>query len=174
MRAGGARCGCVQHADTYITSRPAPRSLGRGWPWPFSCTHLLLLLRSAPARRSCTASASADCVRAHASAGLLPALQKNRDKYGRVVGVCSLNGEDLNGWLVEQGLAVAYRWVLLRPLGLLVCNLTSVPGCGGGLPGWRCAVAGAAECGPRSTSHQGCCVWQAAGPPATHPCRPRS
>ncbi len=66
---------------------------------------------------------------------LLPALQKNRDKYGRVVGVCSLNGEDLNGWLVEQGLAVAYRWVVLRPLDLLVCNLTSVPGCGGGLPG---------------------------------------
>lgn len=37
--------------------------------------------------------------------------QKNRDKYGRVVGVCSARGEDLNGWLVEQGWAIAYRWV---------------------------------------------------------------
>lgn len=31
------------------------------------------------------------------------------DDYGRVVAVCRLEGEDLNGWLVAEGLAVAYR-----------------------------------------------------------------
>lgn len=48
-------------------------------------------------------------------AALLPRPpQKNRDKYGRVVGICSLakagsEREDLNAWMVQQGLAVAYR-----------------------------------------------------------------
>ena len=31
------------------------------------------------------------------------------DRYGRVVGVCSSGGEDLNAWLVAQGWALAYR-----------------------------------------------------------------
>ncbi|WP_076367708.1 thermonuclease family protein [Phaeovulum vinaykumarii] len=31
------------------------------------------------------------------------------DRYRRSVAVCSLRGEDLNGWLVENGWAVAYR-----------------------------------------------------------------
>jgi endonuclease YncB( thermonuclease family) len=38
---------------------------------------------------------------------------KNKDQYGRNVGVCYLvqgkQTEDLNGWLVSNGLAVAYR-----------------------------------------------------------------
>jgi endonuclease YncB( thermonuclease family) len=35
--------------------------------------------------------------------------QKDVDRYGRVVAVCSAGGEDLNGWMVSEGLAVAYR-----------------------------------------------------------------
>lgn len=31
------------------------------------------------------------------------------DRYGRTVAVCLLNGEDLNGWMVSQGWALAYR-----------------------------------------------------------------
>lgn len=31
------------------------------------------------------------------------------DRYGRAVGVCFLDGKDLNGWLVRRGHAVAYR-----------------------------------------------------------------
>ncbi|WP_244612425.1 thermonuclease family protein [Methylobacterium haplocladii] len=31
------------------------------------------------------------------------------DRYGRTVAICSLNALDLNGWLVEQGLGMAYR-----------------------------------------------------------------
>ena len=31
------------------------------------------------------------------------------DKYGRTVAVCRLGSLDLNGWLVEQGLGLAYR-----------------------------------------------------------------
>ena len=34
---------------------------------------------------------------------------KDRDRYGRVVAVCRLGRIDLNGWLVEQGHALAYR-----------------------------------------------------------------
>jgi len=34
---------------------------------------------------------------------------KDTDRYGRVVAVCFNGQEDLNGWLVSQGLAVAYR-----------------------------------------------------------------
>ncbi len=35
--------------------------------------------------------------------------QKDRDRYGRIVAVCRLAGEDLNGWLVAEGWALAYR-----------------------------------------------------------------
>jgi endonuclease YncB( thermonuclease family) len=31
------------------------------------------------------------------------------DRYGRTVAACSVNGEDLNRWLVSQGHALAYR-----------------------------------------------------------------
>jgi endonuclease YncB( thermonuclease family) len=35
--------------------------------------------------------------------------QRDKDRYGRVVAVCYAGGIDLNGWLVEQGHAVAFR-----------------------------------------------------------------
>ncbi|WP_311274074.1 thermonuclease family protein [Methylobacterium sp. WCS2018Hpa-22] len=36
-------------------------------------------------------------------------LPRDTDKYGRTVAVCRKGVEDLNGWLVAQGYAVAYR-----------------------------------------------------------------
>ncbi|TXN20390.1 thermonuclease family protein [Methylobacterium sp. WL9] len=33
----------------------------------------------------------------------------NIDQYGRTVAVCRLGALDLNGWLVEEGFALAYR-----------------------------------------------------------------
>ena len=35
--------------------------------------------------------------------------ERDRDRYGRVVAVCRVGGEDINAWMVSQGLAVAYR-----------------------------------------------------------------
>lgn len=35
--------------------------------------------------------------------------QKDVDRYQRIVAVCSLRGEDLNAWLVQEGHALAYR-----------------------------------------------------------------
>jgi endonuclease YncB( thermonuclease family) len=35
--------------------------------------------------------------------------EKDKDRYGRIVAVCRVKGEDLNAWLVGQGLALAYR-----------------------------------------------------------------
>ena len=32
-----------------------------------------------------------------------------RDRYGRFLGICYLNGLDLNGWMVRNGHALAYR-----------------------------------------------------------------
>jgi endonuclease YncB( thermonuclease family) len=34
---------------------------------------------------------------------------KDRDRYGRIVAVCSSAGRDLNAWMVENGWALAYR-----------------------------------------------------------------
>lgn len=34
---------------------------------------------------------------------------KDRDQNGRVVAVCRARGQDLNAWMVEEGLALAYR-----------------------------------------------------------------
>jgi endonuclease YncB( thermonuclease family) len=35
--------------------------------------------------------------------------ERDKDRYGRVVAVCRQGGEDLNAWLVIEGLALAYR-----------------------------------------------------------------
>jgi endonuclease YncB( thermonuclease family) len=34
---------------------------------------------------------------------------KDQDRYGRVVAVCLVGGEDINAWMVAQGWALAYR-----------------------------------------------------------------
>jgi endonuclease YncB( thermonuclease family) len=34
---------------------------------------------------------------------------KGRDRYGRIIAVCFTAGTNLNGWMVEQGWAVAFR-----------------------------------------------------------------
>jgi endonuclease YncB( thermonuclease family) len=35
---------------------------------------------------------------------------KGRDRYGRIVAVCLVGGEDINAWMVAQGWALAYRY----------------------------------------------------------------
>ena len=35
--------------------------------------------------------------------------ERDRDRYGRIVAVCRVAGEDLNAWMVSQGWALAYR-----------------------------------------------------------------
>lgn len=35
--------------------------------------------------------------------------KKDIDRYGRIISICRLNGEDLNSWMVLQGHALAYR-----------------------------------------------------------------
>lgn len=35
--------------------------------------------------------------------------EKDRDRYGRIVAVCAIGGENVNAWLVRQGHAVVYR-----------------------------------------------------------------
>ena len=40
-----------------------------------------------------------------------------RDRYGRAVGTCYANGVDLNGWMVSQGHALAYRRYSRRYVG---------------------------------------------------------
>ena len=42
------------------------------------------------------------------------ALEPQRDRHGRALGVCSLGGGDLNAWLVSEGHALAYRRYSLK------------------------------------------------------------
>ena len=35
--------------------------------------------------------------------------ERDRDGYGRVVAVCRVDGQDINAWMISQGMAVAYR-----------------------------------------------------------------
>ncbi len=35
--------------------------------------------------------------------------ENDQDRYGRIIGVCSVNNADLNAWMVSEGWAVAYR-----------------------------------------------------------------
>ena len=34
---------------------------------------------------------------------------RTEDRYGRIIAVCTVSGEDINAWLVSQGWALAYR-----------------------------------------------------------------
>ncbi len=36
-------------------------------------------------------------------------LEKDRDRYGRVVAICKISDLDLNSWMVREGMALAYR-----------------------------------------------------------------
>ena len=36
-------------------------------------------------------------------------IQKNKDRYNRFIGVCFVDQENLNKWMVKNGYAVAYR-----------------------------------------------------------------
>ena len=43
--------------------------------------------------------------------------EHGRDQYDRALGTCYANGVDLNGWMVSQGLALAYRRYSRRYVG---------------------------------------------------------
>ncbi|MDE0278169.1 MAG: thermonuclease family protein [Defluviicoccus sp.] len=44
-----------------------------------------------------------------ARAGNVECERRGKDAYGRVLGVCFERGEDINGWMVAEGWALAYR-----------------------------------------------------------------
>jgi endonuclease YncB( thermonuclease family) len=49
-----------------------------------------------------------DRLRGHVANREISCIDKGTDRYKRTLAVCSLEGEDLNRWLVRQGLALAY------------------------------------------------------------------
>ena len=49
-------------------------------------------------------------LRARVGAGAVTCTIEGRDRYNRALGICyAADGTDLNGWLVRQGYALAYR-----------------------------------------------------------------
>jgi endonuclease YncB( thermonuclease family) len=59
------------------------------------------------ARWACGVEAR-DWLREHVSNREISCIDKGTDRYKRTLAVCSLAGEELNRWLVRQGLALAY------------------------------------------------------------------
>jgi endonuclease YncB( thermonuclease family) len=49
-----------------------------------------------------------DRLKARVAGGELSCVDKGTDPYNRTLAICSLAGEDLNRWLVREGLALAY------------------------------------------------------------------
>ena len=43
------------------------------------------------------------------SEGVVTCVPRDRDRYGRVVAVCSAHGEDLSAWMATRGWALAFR-----------------------------------------------------------------
>lgn len=52
---------------------------------------------------------AAKALREHVAGRDLSCEARDRDRYKRVVAVCSIEGEDVNRWLVVEGWALAYR-----------------------------------------------------------------
>jgi len=49
-----------------------------------------------------------DQLAAHIAGRIINCSSKGTDAYKRTLAICSLAGEDLNGWMVQQGWALAY------------------------------------------------------------------
>jgi len=64
-------------------------------------------LNSAGLRWTCGIEARNELV-AHVAGRNISCALSGTDAYGRSLGTCSLEGEDLNGWMVENGWALAY------------------------------------------------------------------
>ena len=47
-------------------------------------------------------------LREHIAGRPVVCTERDRDRYGRIVAVCRAGGEDINAWMVSQGMAVAY------------------------------------------------------------------
>jgi endonuclease YncB( thermonuclease family) len=58
-------------------------------------------------RWSCGISAR-DRLAEHIGSHEVTCFDKGNDRYGRALAICSSIGEDLNGWMVREGLALAY------------------------------------------------------------------
>lgn len=56
---------------------------------------------------ACGADAT-QALRALVDGRALRCTPQDRDRYDRVVAICRLDGQDLNGWMVREGWAVAY------------------------------------------------------------------
>lgn len=52
---------------------------------------------------------SAAQMRAHIASNALSCQPEGKDRYSRILAVCFIGSEDVNAWLVTEGLAVAYR-----------------------------------------------------------------
>lgn len=55
-------------------------------------------------------SEASKAVRSMVSGQIVTCHQQDIDRYNRVVAICEVSGRDLGGELVEQGLAIAYRY----------------------------------------------------------------
>ena len=59
---------------------------------------------------SCHAAAASSRVQRNSVPSTQMRCTKDRDRYGRVVAVCLVGGEDINAWMVAKGWAIAYRY----------------------------------------------------------------
>jgi endonuclease YncB( thermonuclease family) len=80
--------------------------------------HIRLFGIDAPeAPQTCTASGksylcgqqAAFALADHIGRHIVSCEQRDIDRYGRTVAICFAGGDDLGGWLVEKGWALAYR-----------------------------------------------------------------
>src|SRR5262249_845197 len=53
--------------------------------------------------------AAANALADHIGTRTVTCAPRDRDRYGRTVAVCRVEGEDVNAWLVPEGWALAYR-----------------------------------------------------------------
>ena len=54
-------------------------------------------------------AAATRALREHIAGRTVECAERDRDRYGRIVAVCSIAGRDVNAWMVKQGWALAYR-----------------------------------------------------------------
>jgi endonuclease YncB( thermonuclease family) len=52
--------------------------------------------------------AARDRLSSHIASRLISCASRGGDRYGRTLAICSAGGEDLNAWMVREGLALAY------------------------------------------------------------------
>ena len=100
----------IMDADTLVIDGQRIRLEGIDAPESKQyCERVVRSERNASSERYLCGQAATEALKKYVAGRSISCAGDERDRYGRLLGVCRLRDRDLNAWLVRNGHALAYR-----------------------------------------------------------------